>query len=90
MGLRSHLPSLGLGTLGVLPLLARAVSAIVWVWVLVAGVIAVRQALDFTTQKAALTVVFGWAVKIAFVVLLGTLLFTLVFGAAALGASMAR
>ncbi len=34
----------------------------VLVWLLVAGIIAIRRALDFSTGKAALTAVLGWLV----------------------------
>jgi predicted double-glycine peptidase len=30
------------------------------VWILIAGIIAIRQALDFSTGKAVLTAVIGW------------------------------
>ena len=33
---------------------------IVGIWILIAGIIAIRQALDFSTGKAILTVVLGW------------------------------
>jgi hypothetical protein len=32
------------------------------VWLLVAGIIAIRQALDFSTDKAILTALLGWLV----------------------------
>lgn len=46
--------------LGFLPLLGWLVEAIVGIWMLVAGVVAVRQALDFGTLRALLTVVVGF------------------------------
>lgn len=49
-----------LGILAFLPLLGGAIRFVVAVWVLVAGIIAIRQALDFGTGKAILTAVVGW------------------------------
>jgi hypothetical protein len=46
--------------LAVLPLVGFFVRIILPVWMLVAGVIAIRQALDFGTGKAILTAVLGW------------------------------
>lgn len=50
--------------LGFLPLLGWLVGAVVGVWLLVAGVVAIRQALDFGTGKAVLTALLGWLVAI--------------------------
>lgn len=52
--------------LGFFPLLGGFIVAIVSFWILVAVVIAIRQALDFSTGKAIATAVLGW---IAWVVL---------------------
>jgi hypothetical protein len=46
--------------LAVLPGLGGLVRFVVGLWVLVAGIIAIRQALDFSTGKAILTAIFGW------------------------------
>ena len=46
--------------LGIVPLLGGLVRAVVGIWILIAGVIAIRQALDFSTGKAILTVILGW------------------------------
>jgi hypothetical protein len=43
-----------------LPIIGGSVQFIVWAWVLVAGIIAIRQALDFSTGKAILTAVLGF------------------------------
>lgn len=48
-----------------LPALGFLVNAVVGIWTLVAGVVAIRQGLDFTTGKAVLTVLIGWAAAIA-------------------------
>jgi len=46
--------------LGIIPLLGGIVRAVVAIWLLVAGVIAIRQALDFSTGKAIITALLGW------------------------------
>jgi len=43
----------------------------VWIWLLVTGVIAIRQALDFTTGKAILTAVVGWLAVVIVMSVLG-------------------
>jgi hypothetical protein len=55
-----------------IPFLGGIISFIALVWALVAGVIAIRQALDFTTWRAIGTCVVGW--------LIYTLIVFLVFG----------
>lgn len=51
--------------LGIVPFLPGGlIRAVVGIWVLIAGVIAVRQALDFSTGKAIATVGLGWAVVV--------------------------
>jgi len=46
--------------LGIVPILGWLVWPVVGIWMLVCGVVAVRQALDFTTGKAIGTVLLGW------------------------------
>lgn len=55
----AHAPGI-LMVLAVVPLLGWGVEVVVGIWMLVAGVIAVRQALDFGTGKALATVFLGW------------------------------
>jgi hypothetical protein len=43
-----------------IPLLGPLIALGASVWSLIAGVVAIRQALDFTTTRALLTVLFGW------------------------------
>ena len=53
------------GVLGVfvfVPVFGIPVVALGALWSLIAGVVAIRQALDFSTGRALLTVVFGWLV----------------------------
>jgi hypothetical protein len=46
--------------LGIIPVLGGVVSMVVGIWMLVAGIIAIRQALDFGTGRAILTALLGW------------------------------
>ena len=48
--------------LAIVPVVGGIVRLVVMVWVLLAGIIAIREALDFTTGKAVLTAVLGWIV----------------------------
>jgi hypothetical protein len=60
--------------LGIIPFfggLARLAGAI---WILVASVIAIRQALDFSTQKAVFTALIAWLVPIVLFAIVGTAL----------------
>ncbi len=41
------------------------------IWVLVAGIVAIRQALDFSTWRAISTAIVGWIVMVVILVLLG-------------------
>ena len=45
--------------LGIIPLLGWLVGLVVWLWLLVAGIVAIRQALDFSTGKAIVTALLG-------------------------------
>lgn len=49
-----------LHVLGLIPVLGAIIRLGVVFWVLIAGIIAIRQALDVTTGKAILTAVLGW------------------------------
>jgi hypothetical protein len=62
-----------LAVLGIIPLLGWIVRFAVAIWILIAGIIAIRQALDFTTGKAVLTALIGWVVVVVVTVLLGGL-----------------
>jgi len=46
--------------LAVIPLLGWVVRLVVGIWILVCGIVALREALDFSTGKAILTAVLGW------------------------------
>jgi len=43
-----------------LPLLGGVVAVVAYVWTLVAGIVGIREALDFSTGKAVATAVLGW------------------------------
>jgi hypothetical protein len=51
-----------LHVLGIIPVLGGIIRFGVAIWVLIAGIIAIRQALDISTGKAILTAVLGWLV----------------------------
>jgi len=57
----------------IVPLLGGLIRLIVPIWMLVAGIIAIRQALDFSTGKAILTAVIGWFAMIIPAMMLGGL-----------------
>ncbi len=50
--------------LGFVPVLGVLLRFVVGIWILVAGVIAIRQALDFSTGKAIATALLGWLVMV--------------------------
>lgn len=72
----AHAPGVFL-ILGFLPLLGNLVEVVVRVWMLVAGIVAIRQALDFSTAKAVLTAVLGWVALVVVAFLLRSLATTL-------------
>jgi hypothetical protein len=53
-----------LHVLGIIPVLGGIIRFGVTIWVLITGIIAIRQALDISTGKALLTAVLGWLVII--------------------------
>ncbi|MCJ7629048.1 MAG: YIP1 family protein [Longimicrobiales bacterium] len=55
----------------IVPILGGLVRFAVGIWMLVAGVIAIRQALDFSTGKAVLTAVIGWLAMLIPAMILG-------------------
>jgi hypothetical protein len=74
-----------LGVLAFVPCLGPLAGLVGAIWALVAGVIAVRQALDFDTTKAILTVIIGWVIVLIITVMVGAVLG---IGAAGLGAGL--
>jgi len=57
--------------LGIVPILGGLARLVVAIWLLVAGVVAIRQALDFSTGKAVLTALLGWCAMMALAMLTG-------------------
>lgn len=55
---------------GIIPILGGLAKLGIWIWLLVAGIIAIRQALDVDTAKAILTALIGWGVYVIFGVLM--------------------
>jgi Yip1 domain len=71
--------------LGIIPILGWVVRFVVWVWTLIALVIAVRQALDYDdTLKAVIVCVIAWVVMFMATLMVGFL----GFGAAMMGSAM--
>ncbi len=59
--------------LGIVPLLGGLIRFAVGIWILIAGIIAIRQALDFGTGRAILTAVVGWLAIAIPLAILGTM-----------------
>ncbi|MCS7255327.1 MAG: YIP1 family protein [Thermomicrobium sp.] len=64
--------------LGILPVVGGLIRFVVGVWILVASIIAIRQACDFSTGRAVLTAVVAWITYFIFVALPATVLALLV------------
>lgn len=63
-----------LSALAFIPVLGWLVRFVVGIWILIAGIIAIRQALDFGTGKAVLTAILGWLAIAIPMALLGAML----------------
>lgn len=57
--------------LGFIPVIGWLLGAVVFIWVLIAGIIAIRQALDISTAQAIGVALIGWAVMFAVSIVLG-------------------
>jgi hypothetical protein len=58
--------------LGIMPAVAVPVFAVTWVWMLLAMIVAVRQALDYrSTARAVAVCALGWVLAIAIAIVLG-------------------
>jgi hypothetical protein len=77
-----------LGVLGFIPCLGAIFSLGGAIWALVAAVIAVRQALDFDTTKAIITVAIGWVIVLVINIVFGAVLGVGMAGAGALGGAL--
>jgi hypothetical protein len=64
---------------GVVPFLGLAIYAIASIWMLLAMIVAVRQALDYrSTARAVGVCVIGWALSLAIAAVIGTFFATTV------------
>jgi len=63
-----------LSILSFIPVLGGLIALIAWVWSLIAMVVAIRQALDFSTGKAIFTCIVGWIAIIIILVVIGVLI----------------
>ena len=63
-----------------IPFVGGFISFLVWVWMLVAMVIAVRQALDFTTGRAIGTVVVGGIIYLVVALIIGLIVGLGIYG----------
>jgi hypothetical protein len=62
-----------LAIFGVIPVFGGLIRVAVAIWILIAGIVAIRQALDFDTGRAILTAVVGWFALLIPMLLLGGL-----------------
>ena len=71
--------------LGIIPIFGGLARFAAWLWILVASIIAIRQALDFDTGKAVLTAVISWLAGLIVITIVMTALGITgaIFGAAA-------
>lgn len=74
-----------LNILGFIPVLGGLIRSAVFFWLLVAGIVAIRQALDFTTGRAIATAVIGWLAMLVVNLVAVALVALLGFGAGMLG-----
>ena len=75
-----------LAILSFIPVLGGLIAFIGAIWALVAGIVALRQALDFTTGKAIVTAIIGWIALMIIFAIVGAIMATLgLAGAATLG-----
>lgn len=63
-----------LSILSFIPVLGGLIALVAWVWSLIAMVVAIRQALDFSTGKAIFTCIVGWIAIIIILVVIGVLI----------------
>jgi len=63
-----------LAILAFIPCIGWAIAFAAGIWSLVAGIIAIREAMDFDTGKAVLTVVISWAIMMAIFMVLAMIM----------------
>ncbi|MFL5384182.1 MAG: Yip1 family protein [Longimicrobiaceae bacterium] len=64
-----------LGILTIIPILGWLVAVVVWIWTVVAAVVAIRQALDFDTGKAVATAVIAGVIVFAVMAAIAAVIF---------------
>lgn len=74
-----------LSILSFIPCVGALVALAGGIWSLVAGVIAIREALDFDTSKAVITVIIGWIIIMVITFVISAVLGVGVAGLGALG-----
>ena len=57
--------------IGVIPILGWVAAIVIAIWILIAAIIAIRQALDITTGQAIITGIVGWLIVIIPLMLFG-------------------
>jgi hypothetical protein len=60
-----------LGIFGIIPCLGWIASLIGSILALIAGFIAIREAMEFDTGKAVITVLIGWVITVAITIVVG-------------------
>ena len=63
-----------LGILAFIPCVGWAIAFVASIWSLVAGIVAIREAMDFDTGKAILTMFIGWVIVVVVTMLIGAVL----------------
>ena len=71
----AHAPAV-LYVLGIIPIIGSLIVYAAMIWMLICGIIAIRQALDFSTGKAVLTALLGWILLIIPSLILGRMFMT--------------
>ncbi|HEU5209442.1 MAG TPA: YIP1 family protein [Longimicrobiales bacterium] len=59
--------------LGFIPLIGWVIGVVVFIWVLITGIVAIRQALDISTGKAIAVALIGWIIMAVISVFTGLL-----------------
>lgn len=64
--------------LSIIPVLGWFVSPLIAIWILILGIIAIRQALDIDSWKAVVTAVIGWVVLVIPMMMFGAMAWMIV------------
>jgi len=62
-----------LGIFGFIPCVGTLIALVGWILSLIAGVIAVREAMEFDTVKAVVTVVIAWIIQFVLALIVGSI-----------------